>query len=139
MFRIEIVYNAVLADLISQPVFRPTLQARTYHSQRELVERGKPTLLPHQRAAVESILGEIELEQWYMRKAPALRFRARVKCETPSMAHRAKKQKKRENWPINSPKTNRLQSVTGQPISALASAYFRPAISGRITIHGHNQ
>jgi transcriptional regulator with XRE-family HTH domain len=34
-----------------------------------LVERGKLTLLPHQRAAVESILGEIEWDQWYMGKA----------------------------------------------------------------------
>ena len=32
-----------------------------------LVERGKLTLLPHQRAAVESLLGEIEWDQWYMR------------------------------------------------------------------------
>lgn len=34
-----------------------------------LVERGKLTLLPHQRAAVESILGEIEWDQCYMRRA----------------------------------------------------------------------
>lgn len=36
-----------------------------------LVERGKLTLLPHQRAAVESLLGEIEWDQWYMRKTIA--------------------------------------------------------------------
>ncbi len=36
-----------------------------------LVERGKLTLLQHQRAAVESILGEIEWDQWYMGKATA--------------------------------------------------------------------
>jgi predicted transcriptional regulator len=34
-----------------------------------LVERGKLTLLPHQRAAVESILGEIEWEQCYMKRS----------------------------------------------------------------------
>lgn len=34
-----------------------------------LVERGKLTFLPHQRAAVESILGEIEWNQCYMGKA----------------------------------------------------------------------
>lgn len=36
-----------------------------------LVERGKLTLLPFQRAAVESILGEIKWDQWYMGKALA--------------------------------------------------------------------
>ena len=36
-----------------------------------LVERGKLTLLPHQRAAVESILGEIVWNQCYMRRAIA--------------------------------------------------------------------
>lgn len=36
-----------------------------------LVERGKLTLMPHQRAAVESILGAIEWEQWYVGKAMA--------------------------------------------------------------------
>lgn len=34
-----------------------------------LVEREKLTLLAHQRAAVESILGEIEWDQCYMRRA----------------------------------------------------------------------
>ena len=34
-----------------------------------LVERGKLTLLPHQRAAVESLLGEIEWDQCYMKRA----------------------------------------------------------------------
>lgn len=38
-----------------------------------LVERGKLTLLPHHRAAVESILGEIEWDQCYMRRAKACR------------------------------------------------------------------
>ncbi len=36
-----------------------------------LVERGKLTFLAFQRAAVESILGEIEWDQWYMGKATA--------------------------------------------------------------------
>jgi transcriptional regulator with XRE-family HTH domain len=36
-----------------------------------LVERGKLTLLQHQRAAVDSILGEIEWEQCYMKRSMA--------------------------------------------------------------------
>jgi len=34
-----------------------------------LVERGRLTLLPHQRAAVESVLGEIEWNQCYMKRS----------------------------------------------------------------------
>ncbi|MGA2228210.1 MAG: hypothetical protein ABSH41_27570, partial [Syntrophobacteraceae bacterium] len=36
-----------------------------------LVERGKLTFLPHHRAAVESLLGEIEWDQCYMRRSMA--------------------------------------------------------------------
>jgi len=33
-----------------------------------LVERGRLTFLPHQRAAAESLLGEIEWDQCYMKR-----------------------------------------------------------------------
>jgi predicted transcriptional regulator len=36
-----------------------------------LVERRKLTFLPHQRAAVESLLGEIEWDRCYMKKTIA--------------------------------------------------------------------